>query len=519
MTPPRPAGSARRAGPGIPGQPAVLIMAKAPRPGTVKTRLEPMLGPDGCAALAGRLLRHTVSVALAAGGVAVFTAVDPPDAVTEVASLVPAGVRLLRQQGADLGERLAAATGQVFAAGHRPVVVIGIDAPTLTTGLLARAFGELARGHDVVFGPAHDGGYYLAGLNRPVPELFALDPDVWGGCQVLAASLAAARRAGLDAGLLPALCDLDTPADAEALLADPLLPAAVADALRRPAELTTGASRQSPRPLPVSIVMPVLNEAAVITATLDRLRRDFPGCELVVADGGSSDGTAELAASLARVVRTEPGRAVQMNAGARHAHGEVLWFIHADTRVDPCALRQIRDALADPATVGGGLTLRFDRSCFALRYVAWTSNLRARCLHWVFGDQAMFIRRGVFETLGGFPGLPLMEDLEMSRRLHRHGRLAVLPATATTSARRFTEHGTWRTLAFMQYLKLLYFLGADPQRISDRYRAGPPLARRRRRRSTSIPEPAYAKPGTAGAASVNGSPATTMAAPGKPVRR
>ena len=471
MTRPRPV---RPAGPVIPARPAVLIMAKAPRPGMVKTRLHPVLGPDGCAALAERLIRHAVSVAGGMDGVTVFTAVEPPDALGEVANLIPDGICLLPQRGADLGERLAAATGEVFARGHGPVVVIGTDAPTLTAGRLAQAFGDLARGRDVVFGPACDGGYYLVGLTRPAPGLFALDPGVWGGDRVLAASLSAARRAGLDAGSLPALRDLDTPADAEALLADSLLPAAIAAALRSSHPAVPGHEHAAePAGLPVSIVVPVLNEAAGITAALARLRGDFPGCELVAADGGSSDGTAELAAPLARVVSSEPGRAAQMNAGARHAHGEVLWFIHADTRVDPGALGQITEALADPDTVGGGLTLRFDRSSFALRYVAWTSNLRARHLHWVFGDQAMFIRRSVFETLGGFPGLPLMEDLEMSRRLHRRGRLAALPATATTSARRFTEHGTWRTLAFMQYLKLLYFAGADPQRISDRYRAGP----------------------------------------------
>jgi rSAM/selenodomain-associated transferase 2/rSAM/selenodomain-associated transferase 1 len=485
MTSPRPPHPGGSASPVVPARPAVLIMAKAPRPGAVKTRLQPMLGPDGCAALAGQLIRHAVSVATAAGKMAVFLAVGPPDALDEIASLIPAGVRLLRQRGADLGERLANAASDVFEAGHRPVIVIGTDAPALTPGQLARAFRELAHGRDVVFGPARDGGYYLVGLNRPAPELFALDPGLWGGNQVLTASLTAARQARLDAGLLPALADLDTPADAEALLADPLLPAAIADALRRrPAQRKTPGRKETLRPLQVSIVVPVLNEAAVVSAALERLRRDFPGCELVVADGGSADGTAELAAPLARVVRSEPGRAAQMNAGARHAHGEVLWFIHGDTRVGHSALAQIRAALTDPATVGGGLTLRFDQPSFALRYVAWTSNLRARHLHWVFGDQAMFIRASVFDALGGFPRLPLMEDLEMSRRLHGRGRLAVLPATATTSARRFTEHGTWRTLAFMQYLKLLYFLGTDPQRISDRYRAGPPrLARQGRRRS------------------------------------
>jgi rSAM/selenodomain-associated transferase 2/rSAM/selenodomain-associated transferase 1 len=462
----------------ISDRPAVLIMAKGPRPGTVKTRLHPMLGPDGCAALAERLIRHAASVAAGVTGVTVFAAVDPPDALSEVGSLVPGTVRLLRQRGGNLGERLAAAAGDVLTAGHAPLVVIGTDAPTLTSQALTEAFRELARGRDVVFGPACDGGYYLVGLNRPTPELFALDPDAWGGDRVLEASLAAARQSGLDAGSLPALRDLDTPEDARALLADPLLPAAVAGTLRSPASPgRLGHEPPGESALSVSIVVPVLNEAAVITAALQRLRRDFPGCDLVVADGGSTDGTAELAAPPARVVRSEPGRARQMNAGARQATGEVLWFIHADTVVSPQALPQIREASADPATVGGGLTLRFDRPGFALRYVAWTSNLRARYLHWVFGDQAMFIRRDVFGPLGGFPDLPIMEDLEMSRRLHRLGRLAVLPATATTSARRFTEHGTWRTLAFMQYLKLLYFLGADPRRICDRYRAGPRLRR------------------------------------------
>lgn len=495
MTPACPVTSAR---------PAVLIMAKAPRPGTVKTRLHPLLGPDGCAALAGRLLRNALTVAAGVPGVTVFVAVDPPQALAEVGSLAGENARLLGQRGASLGERLAAATSEVIGAGHCPVVVIGTDAPTLTAARLARAFGELARGRDAVFGPACDGGYYLVGLTKPAPELFALDPALWGSDRVLTASLAAARRAGLDTGLLPELRDLDTPADACALLDDPALPPEIAAVLTaspaarrvgpptrvwrtRGSELPAREQRTRGSELSVSIVVPVLNEAAAIETALRRLRRDFPGCELVAADGGSSDGTAELAAPLARVVLSRPGRAAQMNAGARHASGDVLWFVHADTRVDPAALPQIRAALADPATAGGGLTLRFDRPGPALRYVAWTSNLRARHLHWVFGDQAMFARRAVFDALGGFPDLPIMEDLEMSRRLHRCGRLVLLPAASVTSARRFTEHGTWRTLAFMQYLKLLYFLGADPRRICERYRAGPPRLPRSRRHRSAAP--------------------------------
>ncbi|OII65582.1 hypothetical protein BJP40_01490 [Streptomyces sp. CC53] len=230
----------------------------------------------------------------------------------------------------------------------------------------------------------------------------------------------------------------------------------------------------------VSIIVPVLNEEATIHSAVSRLRRDFPDCELIVVDGGSTDATVELASLHATVVSSERGRARQMNEGARHATGDILWFVHADTAVDPDALDQIRAAFADPAVVGGGLTIRFDRRTPGLNYLAWTSNARARRLHHIFGDQAMFVRRTAFDTLGGFPDLAIMEDLEMSRRLHRHGRLRLLPATSTASSRRLVAHGTWRMIAFMQYLKLLYFAGVDPEAIRIRYTAGPRLFGRRR---------------------------------------
>ena len=230
----------------------------------------------------------------------------------------------------------------------------------------------------------------------------------------------------------------------------------------------------------VSIVVPVLDEAAVIVDLLERLRRDFPECEVVVVDGGSRDDTVALARPLASVVNSAPGRGPQLNAGARRTTGDVLWFIHADTRPDPAALAQIRACLRNPRVVGGGLSLRFDRRSPGLNFLVWTSNLRARRLGLIFGDQAMFLRREVFDDLGGFPEIPLMEDLEMSRRVARRGQLCLLPATSVASARRFETHGTWRMIVFMQYLKLLYLCRVDPERIRRRYVDGPPRLRRRR---------------------------------------
>jgi rSAM/selenodomain-associated transferase 2 len=236
------------------------------------------------------------------------------------------------------------------------------------------------------------------------------------------------------------------------------------------------------KPVTVSIVVPALNEAARIEDCLRRLRRDFPDCELVVVDGGSTDGTLDLAGQYAPTVRSAAGRATQMNAGAALTTGDILWFIHVDCQVPAEALNLLLRAVADPGVIGGGLQLSFDQRTLGLDYLAVSSNQRARRLHWIFGDQAMFVRRDVFESVGGFPELPLMEDLEMSRILRRRGRLAVLPATVTASARRLIEQGPWRMTALMQVLKLQYFFGVDPERIRRRYEAG---TRRRRRSATA----------------------------------
>lgn len=223
----------------------------------------------------------------------------------------------------------------------------------------------------------------------------------------------------------------------------------------------------------VSVLVPALNEADTIGPCLRRLSHDFPGCELVVVDGGSTDDTAATAQSLARVVLARGGRGPQLRAAARAASGDVLWVHHVDTVLEPAAQRQLQQALRDPGVVGGGFTLCFDRRSAALDALARASNARARRLGWIFGDQAMFVRRAALEAVGGFPDLPLMEDLEVSRRLRRIGRLVLLPATCTASARRFDENGTWPMVAFMQYLKLRHLLGADPAETSRRYQSGP----------------------------------------------
>lgn len=227
----------------------------------------------------------------------------------------------------------------------------------------------------------------------------------------------------------------------------------------------------------ISIIMPTLNEETTIRATLEHLTRSFPSCEVIVADGGSTDQTVGIAMAYARVLSSPPGRSRQMNAGARLATGDILWFVHADSLVDPSARDAIEQAMTDPRIAGGGLTLAFDDPHWDLRVLATLSNLRARTLGWIFGDQSLFARRLAFEALGGFPDIALMEDLEMSRRLRRHGRLVLLSAVSRTSARRFRVGGTLRVLSRMQWLRLQYFLGVSPDTLLAQY--APKSPRRR----------------------------------------
>lgn len=211
---------------------AALIMARAPVPGRCKTRLEPLLGPEGCARLQAGLIRRAAAWAHEVAPGAVWLAFDPPDREEELRALVPAGTRLLAQEGEDLGQRLTAASARVLGEHPGPLLIAGTDLPRLSARHAAAALSDLADGCEVSLGPALDGGWYLMGLRERQPALFALPTEAWGGPEVWTLTLAAAQAGSLPLGLLRAERDLDTPEDAQAMLADPGLPPDVADLLR-----------------------------------------------------------------------------------------------------------------------------------------------------------------------------------------------------------------------------------------------------------------------------------------------
>ena len=222
----------------------------------------------------------------------------------------------------------------------------------------------------------------------------------------------------------------------------------------------------------LSIVMPVLNEAAGVAAAVQALSPLVArGAQLLLVNGGSADDTlARAQACAVQVISTQRGRALQMNAGAQLATGDVLLFLHADTRLPADADVLIAKALASGAQVWGRFDVRIDGRSQLLRIVAWLMNWRSRWSGIATGDQAIFMTRATFDAVGGFPLQPLMEDIEMSRRLLRLSRPACLRARVLTSGRRWERSGVWRTILLMWRLRFAYWRGVAPERLAALYR-------------------------------------------------
>jgi uncharacterized protein len=311
----------------------------------------------------------------------------------------------------------------------------------------------LLNSSDVVLGPADDGGYYLIGLRRAAPRLF--QEISWGTAEVLGQTRQAARTAGLSYALLPSLPDVDRPEDL------PVWRRHIPGFREKKKE----AQPAQEAPL-ISIIIPALNEEGTIAACLEATAQ-AENVERIVVDGGSADGTVERAKAWGATVLSAPrGRARQMNAGAGAAKGEILLFLHADTRLASGFERQIRLLLGRPRVSAGAFSFRLDRiESAGLRLIQMAANWRSRFLQIPYGDQAIFLRAPLFRKIGGYPDLPIMEDYELIRRLKKRGRIVTADLPAVTSARRWRVLGVWRTTVLNWLLVLAYLLGLPPARL------------------------------------------------------
>ena len=226
----------------------------------------------------------------------------------------------------------------------------------------------------------------------------------------------------------------------------------------------------------IAVIIPVLNEQEALPVLLHALM-PFGFEEIIVVDGGSRDRTVEVAKRMFdsasdshhRIISGPCGRASQMNAGAALATSDILVFLHADTQMPRNARHVVEQAMANQRCVGGRFDVRFPRDTGYAWMVSRLMSLRSRWSGISTGDQTMFVRRSVFERMGGFADIPLMEDIEFSRRLKKLGTIAALRERVTTSFRRWEQHGPLRTIVRMWNIRLLYWLGRDPRRLQQYY--------------------------------------------------
>ena len=387
----------------------VIVFTRFPEPGKTKTRLIPELGAEGAARLQRHMVEHAMSrVRELAKTRAISIEVRYGGGNPVLMKQWLGGDILFQEQdGADLGERMLTAFLDAFSNGVERALLMGTDCPGVTAQILEKGFQELDRS-DLVIGPAEDGGYYLIGLTTVYPELFFKAP--WGTEKVLERTLEIARLQGLSTGFVDRLRDVD-----------------------RPEDLHVWRNIEGPAEALISVIIPAWNEGSSIGPLLHDLV-GTPNVEIIVVDGESSDRTLEIAASCdVKVIQSPRCRATQMNAGAKEARGDILLFLHADTRLPKNWGSMVRNTLAEPGAAAGAFEFAINGNARGLRIIESLTNLRSRRLQLPYGDQAIFLKADLFRRIDGYSEAPIMEDFELIRRLRKLGRIVIAPAAAVTS--------------------------------------------------------------------------------------
>ena len=442
----------------------LIVFTRYPEPGTTKTRLIPLLGAEGAADLQRKMTELTilqVKRLLSRRELNVEIRYEGGDK-NLMRTWIGQDFEYRPQGSSDLGQRMKRSFEDAFGAGASTAVIIGTDIPEITEDIIQKAFSALQR-KNMALGPAKDGGYYLIGLQKnflshAIPHLFS--GINWGADDVLEKTIKIAKHSGLSFTLLDVLQDIDHPEDL----------------------MIRKRSQHTPRifnPNRISIIIPAINEADHIANTIKSIGTGNK-MEVIVVDGGSKEDTVRIATSLgAKVITGTPPRARQMNRGADHATGDVLVFLHADTRLPEKFEDLVFNSFKHPKMVAGAFELRLDSPMPGLRLIECLANWRSRYLKLPYGDQAIFVSSNLFHELGGFLDIPIMEDFELIRGLRKQGSIVTLPVPVFTSARRWQNFGILKTTAINQLVIAAYVMGIAPKKIVRWYDRSTGVSERR----------------------------------------
>jgi rSAM/selenodomain-associated transferase 2 len=444
----------------------LVVFCRRPAHGVGKQRVAAELGAQSAFELSGLLLATTIEDALGWTGPVVISPASSAD--TEWARELIADADVVAQTEGNLGQRLTAVDQQIRAAGGRRIVYIGSDAPALTPALLAEA-ATCLQTTDAVFIPARDGGVTLMGAAKPWPDLTAL---AWG-TEMLGDELQRCCEVqGFSTHSLTMSFDIDLRqdiADAPLLLQDDSRPA------RRQLLQwidAQGLGQTGFEPGSISIVIPVYRDPAVLEQLLTRLQTMRPAAsEVIVVDGdsnGSQGCAAVCAAHDVRHIAAAPCRGKQLRLGAANAHGEILWFLHADSEPPAHAIELIRDHI-NKGHVGGYFRFRFQgKRSWYKSALAWCINMRAR-LGIPYGDQGLFAHREDYRCAEGFAATPLFEEVRLVQKLRQRGKFSSIKANIGVATRRWERDGWLRRSLHNRYLAIAYMLGVTPEKLVRSY--------------------------------------------------
>ena len=384
---------------------ALIIFTRIPEAGKTKTRLMPRFDAEECAKLhICMLLDLATEVKSVEADVFVFYTGGN---LSLLKNIFGNQMQYFEQQGESLGDRMYDAIRDVLNRGYDQAVLVGTDIPTLSAEIINSAFEQIDD-NQITMGPTSDGGYYLIGMNKPVKEVFNLekfsDSSVWES------TAAAAEKAGYKVAKIVEQSDIDEPED----IAD------FRNKIRKDRKLrNSNAGKMITDSLKISIIIPTYNEESTIGKMVEQMRPYQSDAEIIFVDGGSTDKTTEILGNEFKLIKTEKGRAIQMNSAADVATGDVLFFLHCDCEIPADITGEIRRCMT--GNQYGCFGVRFQSNNLFMHTNQALSNFRAFSRGLPFGDQGIFIDRELFFKIGKFPELPVMEDYELSRRLLMRG--------------------------------------------------------------------------------------------------